>query len=113
MSSDAPEYSQQDLSDLLYTAILSVWARMISCDTECRAFDRKRANSEVFYCALLIVSILLWLIVLQWFFSTLEGMMFINKNREDKVYVIMGFIVLFTSSPTIYSNKGASSELGK
>ena len=59
MSSDAPESAHQASSEFLYSAILSVWEQMIACETECRAVDRKRAETEVSNCVLLIVAIYL------------------------------------------------------
>ena len=83
---------------------------MISCDTECIAVNKKRADAEVSYCWLLLVASSLQRIVLLRFFSNLDGSLFSDTTKGDTSYVLMGFIDLFTSSPIISSNTEASSE---
>ena len=65
MSSDAPESAQQAVSFLLYTAILWLFARVITWDTECRAIDRNLAEAVLSDCACLIVASLVLPIILR------------------------------------------------
>ena len=64
--------------------------------TDCIDVNSKYADAEVYDCALLIVDIYLRRIVLRRFFSILYGMLFSSTTIGDKVYVLMGFIGLFT-----------------
>ena len=71
MSSGAPEYSQHTVSVLLYRAILSVCALVISWETEWRAVDRNLAEAVVSDCARFIVVSCVLPLVLRCLFRTL------------------------------------------
>ena len=75
MSSDAPESAQQDVSMLLYRAILSVWERVISWETERRVVDRNLAEAVVSECAHFIVASCVLPLVLHCLFGTLAGVL--------------------------------------
>ena len=75
MSSDSLDSAQHDVSDLLYSAILLVWERMMAYDTEWRAVDRNLAEAAVSDCALFIVVRRVIRLVLRCFFSTSVGVL--------------------------------------
>ena len=108
MYSDAPKSSQYAVSELLYRVILSVWARMMSCDTECRSVDNNIVEAVESECALFIVSSCVLSIVLHQLFSTLVGVLASVEFRGNTDYVLMDFTVL--SLLTISSNTGPLSE---
>ena len=57
MYSYDPKYAQNAVSELLYSAILVVLARMMACDTEWRTVDRNLAEADVSDCGLFIAAI--------------------------------------------------------
>ena len=80
MSSDAPESAQHAVSLLLYIAILLVFARLISWDTEWREVDRKRAEAILSGCACFIVANLGLPLILRCFLSTFGGVLASGKG---------------------------------
>ena len=109
MSSDAPESEHHYVSDLLYRAIFSVWARIMVCDTAWRAVDKNIVEAVVSDCALFIVAICVLHLVLRLLFRTLVGVLASVKLGGNTEYVLIGFTVLLLL--TIYSNTVSLSEL--
>ena len=73
MSSDAPESAQHAVSELLYSAILLVCARIMACDTEWRSVDRNLVEAVVSDWYRFIFAICVWQRFLCFLFSTLCG----------------------------------------
>ena len=103
------ESAQQASPDLFYSAILSVCARIIACDTEWIAVDRNHDDVELYDCAILIVANYPLRIVSWHFLSTLESILLSATTRGYTLHVLMGFLGLFLL-PTMSSNTGSSSE---
>ena len=70
---DAPESAHQALSVLLYMALLSVWERVISWETQWREVYRNLAEAIILCCACFTVARCVLPLVLRCFFSTLVG----------------------------------------
>ena len=94
MSSDTPESAHQAVSVLLYRAILSVRARVISWETEWRAVDRNLAEAVVSECARFIVVSCVLPLVLCCYFCALFGVLAIVKRGGTTEYALMEFTVL-------------------
>ena len=82
----------------------------MACDTELSSVEKNRADAEVSYCALCIVSICFLGLVLRHFFSILVDVLSNATIGGTTKYVLMGFIFLLL---TISSDTGASSESDK
>ena len=93
---------------LLYRAILSVWARVMACETEWRKVDRNLAEAVVSDCACSMVASCVLPLILRCFFSTLVVVISSVVLRVTTEYVLMEFPVL--SLMTISSKNGSSSE---
>ena len=61
--------------ELLYRAILLVWAWMMACDTEWKAVDKNLEEDVVSDCDRFIVARCVLRLVLRRFFSTLVGVL--------------------------------------
>ena len=75
MSYDAPESTQHAVSLFLYIAIVLVFSRVITWDTEWREVDRKRAEAVLLDCDHFIVAFLFLPLILLCFLITLCGVL--------------------------------------
>ena len=91
---DAPESAHQALSVLLYMALLSVWERVISWETQWREVYRNLVDAVVSDCARFIVAICALPLVLHCFFGSLVGVLAIVKYGVNTEYVLMEFTIL-------------------
>ena len=105
MSLGAPDSEHHSVSELLYRAILLVWAWMMACDTEWRVFDKNMVEAVFYNCAIFILVSCVLCLVLRLFFITLVGVLDSSKLRGTTEHVLMYFKVL--SLLTIYSNTGS------
>ena len=72
---EAMESAHHAVSEFLNMDILSVWARMMACDTEWRAVDKNIADDVLSNCALFILVTCVLNLILRPFFITLVGVL--------------------------------------
>ena len=88
-------------------AILSVWTRVMVCETECRAVDRNLAEDVLSDCDRFMVARCVLTLLLRCFFSTVVGVLASVVLRGTTENVLIEFTVL--SLLTISSNTRLSS----